>query len=62
MDTGEIHGTECLIDCGADGEFLDAEYARRNNISTQKLSTPIPVNNVDGSLNESRPIVEVAVI
>ena len=25
-DTGEIHGMEGLIDCGADGEFLDTGY------------------------------------
>jgi len=25
-DTGEIHGTEALLDCGADGEFLDTEF------------------------------------
>jgi len=59
-DTGEIHGTECLIDCGADGEFLDMEYVWQNNIPTWKLSTLIPVNNVNRSPNENGPIMEIA--
>jgi len=59
-DTREIHGMECLIDCGVDGEFLDMEYIQCNNIPTWKLSTPIPVNNVNGSPNENGPIMEIA--
>jgi len=59
-DTGEIHGTECLIDCRADGEFLDMEYIWRNNIPTWKLSTLILVNNIDGFLNKNGPIMEIA--
>jgi len=60
MDTGETHGLEGLVDCGADGEFLSTEFVKRNNIQTRKLTRPIPVNNVDGSPNEHGPISEVA--
>ena len=59
MDTGETHGVNGLVDCGADWEFLDAEFVKRNNIPTQKLTHPILVNNVDGSSNEHGPILEV---
>ena len=59
-DTGEIHGVEGLVDCGADGEFLDSEFIKRNKIPTRQLVRPIPVNNVDGSPNENGPIREVA--
>jgi hypothetical protein len=61
-DTGEVHGVEGLLDCGADGEFLDTEFVRANNITTRALSQPIPVNNVDGTPNEHGPISEVATL
>jgi len=54
MDMGETHGVNGLVDCGADGEFLDAEFVKWNNIPTRKLTHPILVNNEHG------PILEVA--
>ena len=54
------HGVNGLVDCGADGEFLDVEFVKQNNIPTWKLTCPILVNNVDRSPNEHGPILEVA--
>ena len=59
-DTGETHGAETLLDCGAQGEFLDTEFVAENKIPTRKLTAPIPVRNVDGTPNEHGPIREVA--
>jgi len=44
---------------GATGEFIDRHYAKSNRLHTQKLSEPIPVYNVDGTLNEAGSIIEV---
>jgi len=59
MDTGEVHGVDGLMDCRADGKFLDSNYIHCNNILMKKLSVPILVNNIDGSPNESGSITEV---
>jgi len=37
---------------------IDREFVRRNNIQTRRILLPIPVYNVDGSLNEGGPITE----
>ena len=58
-DTAEIHGVEGLVDCGADGEFIDSDYVCTNCIATQTLTRAIPVNNVDGTPNDNGPIREV---
>ena len=58
-DTVEIHGVEGLVDCGADGEFIDSDYVRTNRIATRTLTRAIPLNNVDGTPNDNGPIKEV---
>src|SRR5215475_9521956 len=60
MDTAEVHGAEGLVDCGADGQFLDVDFVEQNKITTHKLTRPIRVKNVDGSPNENGPVTEVA--
>jgi len=59
MDTGEIYGMNGLVDSGANGEFLNMGFVKKHWIMTQKLTCPVPVNNVDGSPNEYGPISEV---
>src|SRR3981189_3316516 len=49
-----------LVDCGATGLFVDAEYVHSNNISTRRLTTPIPVYNVNGTANEAGAITKIA--
>src|SRR3981189_1836005 len=52
--------TSALVDCSATGLFIDTEYVRLNNISTRRLTSPIPVYNVDGTANEAGAITEIA--
>jgi hypothetical protein len=59
-DTGEVKSLNALVDCGATGRFIDRDYVRTNRLRTRTLSRPVPVYNVDGSLNESGSITEVA--
>ena len=58
-DTGETHATPALLDCGATGLFVDAQYVRDTRMSTRTLARPIPVYNVDGTLNEAGSIREL---
>jgi hypothetical protein len=59
MDTGEMHATTALLDSGATGLFVNADFMKRNQLTTKPLSQPIPVYNVDGSPNEAGSISEV---
>ena len=58
-DTQLTKSTKALLDCGATGLFMGKDFTQRENINTKKLSTPIPVRNVDGTPNEAGPITEV---
>jgi len=58
-DTGEVKSVNSFMDSGATGEFIDCHYTKSNRLHTQKLSKPIPVYNVDGTLNEAGSITEV---
>ena len=54
-DTGEVKSVDSFMDSGATGEFIDRHYSKSNRLHTQKLSEPIPVYNVDGTLNRLVP-------
>ena len=58
-DTQEIKSGNALLDCGATGLFIDANYVKEQGLNTRTLTRPIPVNNVDGTANEAGPITEV---
>ncbi|KAF7358796.1 Reverse transcriptase-RNase H-integrase [Mycena sanguinolenta] len=49
-----------LLDCGATSEFIDSSYVLESGIPVRWLSQPIPIFNVDGSLNEAGVITKVA--
>jgi hypothetical protein len=51
--------TNALLDCGATRLFMGKDFTQRENINTKKLSMPILVHNVEGTLNEAGPITEV---
>src|SRR5215475_1811716 len=53
-DTGEVLNPKALLNCGATGQFIDRDYVKENRLTTRTLSRPIPVSNVDGTLNEAR--------
>jgi len=44
--------TNALIDSGAEGEFIDQNYARKLGIKQMALEEPIKVLNVDGTQNK----------
>jgi len=58
-DTMEETSTEAMVDTGATGDFIDQDFVTRAKLPTRKLSQPIPVYNVDGTLNEAGSIREV---
>jgi len=58
-DTGEVKSDNSFMDNGATGEFIDRHYAKSNWLHTRKLSEPIPVYNVDRTLNKAGSITEV---
>ena len=58
-DTSEVHSVKALLDSGATDNFIDKDFVRTKGISTQNISRPIPVFNVDGSSNEAGQISKV---
>jgi len=58
-DTGEVKSVNSFVDSRATGEFIDCHYAKSNRLHTWKLSEPILVYNVDGTLNKAGSITEV---
>jgi len=49
---------KALLDSGATGIFIDKATVELNGIQTRRLARPIPVFNVDGTMNSSRSIEE----
>ena len=45
-----------LIDCGAQGQFIDKKLALKKGIALTKLKTPVTPINVDGTENKSGKI------
>ena len=58
-DMGEVKSVSSFVDSRATGEFIDRHYAKSNRLHTRKLSEPIPVYNVDGTLNKAGSTTEV---
>ena len=58
-DTMEETSTEAMVDTGATGDFIDQDFIIQAKLPTCKLSQPIQVYNVDGTLNEAGSIREV---
>ena len=58
-DTLEEVNSEAMVDSGATGDFIDEEFVERAKLPTRRLSAPVPVYNVDGSLNEAGSIDRV---
>src|ERR1700678_296539 len=48
--------TKVLLDTGAEGLFMDKNYAEEHDIVLQKLQNPITPSNVDGTLNHAGEI------
>jgi len=59
MDTMEETSTEAMVDTGATGDFIDQDFVTQVKRLTCKLSQPIPVYNMDGTLNDAGSICKV---
>ena len=59
MDTLEEVNSKAMVDSSATGDFIDEEFVERAKLPTCHLSVPVPVYNVDGSLNEAGSIDRV---
>jgi len=55
----EETSTEAMVDTGATGDFIDQDFVTQEKLLTRKLSQPILVYNMDGTLNEAGSIREV---
>ena len=58
-DTVEKNSVMSLVDCRATEEFIDRHYAKSQHFTLVKLTQPIPVYNVDGTVNKAGLITEV---
>jgi hypothetical protein len=61
-DTAERSSITALVDSRATGEFIDRHYAKSSHLNIVKLTQPIPVYNIDGTLNEAGSITEVVTL
>ena len=52
-DTAQKKSVTTLVDSGTTGEFIDQDYMKSCGFNLIKLTKPIPVHNVDGTLNEA---------
>ncbi|OAX30548.1 hypothetical protein K503DRAFT_659735, partial [Rhizopogon vinicolor AM-OR11-026] len=53
---------KALVDSGASTLFISKRFVEQNSVSTRKLLRPIPVRNIDGSLNSEGSMTEYAVL
>ena len=50
--TGREINARALLDSGAEGIIIDQDFATRNKLTLRTLVNPLPVKNVDGTLNK----------
>ena len=60
MRNGQDVSTRIFIDCGADINCIDYDFAKKHKVNLQKLEKPLPVNNVDGSPNKKGQVTHIA--
>ena len=58
-DTSEVYSIKALLDSRAMGNFIDQDFVCMKGMSTQSISCPILVYNVNGSPNEAGQISKV---
>src|SRR6267143_6826722 len=58
-DMLEEVNSEAMVDSGATGDFINEEFVERAKLPTRRLSAPVLVYNVNGSLNEAGSIDRV---
>jgi hypothetical protein len=50
--SGQEISARALLDSGAEGIIINEDFARRNKLTLKTLVNPLPVKNVDGTLNK----------
>ena len=50
--------TSTLLDSSATGMFISQDFIQKHGLETSLLAQPVPVRNMDGTLNENRSITE----
>jgi len=55
----EETSTQAMVDTSTTGDFIDQDFVTQEKLPTHKLSQPILVYNMDGTLNEAGSIHEV---
>ena len=58
-NTSKVHSVKVLLDSRAMGSFIDKDFVHTKGISTQSISRPIPVYNMDNSPNKAGQISKV---
>lgn len=58
-DMGKVLATNTLLDCGTTSLFIDMEYMCAKCLTIRTLVQPVPVYNVDGSLNKAGAITGI---
>jgi len=56
LDGKKIVKTKALIDCGAQGAFIDERFAKEHQLPLLRLKKEIPVSNIDETPNRNGPI------
>jgi len=54
-----VHSVKALLDSRAISNFINKDFVHMKGMSTQSISCPILVYNIDGSPNEAGQISEV---
>jgi hypothetical protein len=55
-DTGRTFSTNCLLDCGVMGCYIDKTFAKSQHLNLDRLSHSILVYNANNTLNDGGPI------
>jgi hypothetical protein len=50
--SGREISARALLDSGAEGIIIDYAFAKKNKLTLQDLVRPIPVRNIDGTMNQ----------
>ena len=45
--------TRIFIDCGADINCIDIDFAKKHKVNLRKIEKPLKINNMDGSPNDT---------
>ncbi|KAG1865755.1 hypothetical protein C8R48DRAFT_600850, partial [Suillus tomentosus] len=51
---------KALVDCGASTLFISRKFVKKHDVQCRKLLRPIPVKNIDGSLNAAGSMTHFA--